>query len=88
MSLGDNSKALLAAAMEKLNLSARAYHRIIKVSRTIADLAGAPNILPEHILQKQCLFWIYLKWYTNYKNNIKELSSYFAWIYFHENRFP
>ncbi|MCX6202593.1 MAG: YifB family Mg chelatase-like AAA ATPase [Bacteroidetes bacterium] len=49
--LGDNSKALLAAAMEKLNLSARAYHRIIKVSRTIADLAGAPNILPEHIAE-------------------------------------
>ena len=49
--LGPNSKAILAAAMEKLNLSARAYHRIIKVSRTIADLAGAPNILPEHIAE-------------------------------------
>jgi magnesium chelatase family protein len=49
--LGANSKALLAAAMEKLNLSARAYHRIIKVSRTIADLAGTPNILPEHIAE-------------------------------------
>jgi magnesium chelatase family protein len=49
--LDGNSKALLAAAMEKLNLSARAYHRIIKVSRTIADLAGAPNILPEHIAE-------------------------------------
>ena len=49
--LDANSKALLAAAMEKLNLSARAYHRIIKVSRTIADLAGAPNILPEHIAE-------------------------------------
>jgi magnesium chelatase family protein len=49
--LGANSKAILAAAMEKLNLSARAYHRIIKVSRTIADLAGAPNILPEHIAE-------------------------------------
>jgi magnesium chelatase family protein len=49
--LGPNSKAILAAAMEKLNLSARAYHRIIKVSRTIADLAGAPHILPEHIAE-------------------------------------
>jgi magnesium chelatase family protein len=49
--LGPNSKSILAAAMEKLNLSARAYHRIIKVSRTIADLAGAPHILPEHIAE-------------------------------------
>ena len=49
--LGSNSKAILAAAMEKLNLSARAYHRIIKVSRTIADLAAAPHILPEHIAE-------------------------------------
>ena len=49
--LDGNSKALLAAAMEKLNLSARAYHRIIKVSRTIADLAAAPHILPEHIAE-------------------------------------
>jgi magnesium chelatase family protein len=49
--LGHNSKAILAAAMEKLNLSARAYHRIIKVSRTIADLAAAPHILPEHIAE-------------------------------------
>ena len=49
--LQTNSKALLAAAMEKLNLSARAYHRIIKVSRTIADLAAAPEILPEHIAE-------------------------------------
>jgi magnesium chelatase family protein len=49
--LGPNSKAILAAAMDKLNLSARAYHRIIKVSRTIADLAAEPHILPEHIAE-------------------------------------
>ncbi len=40
---------LLDLAMRELNLSVRAYHRILKVSRTIADLAGEKAILPEHI---------------------------------------
>lgn len=46
-SLGD----LLQHAMEQLNLSARAYDRILKVARTIADLAGADTIAGPHLLE-------------------------------------
>ena len=43
--------ALLERAMTRLNLSSRAYDRIIKVARTIADLDGAENISPQHIAE-------------------------------------
>jgi magnesium chelatase family protein len=44
-------QALLRNAMERLNLSARAYDRILKVSRTIADLEGNAEIKPEHLAE-------------------------------------
>ena len=49
--LSEESLTLLKTAMEKLNLSARAYDRILKVSRTIADLANENNISPDHIAE-------------------------------------
>jgi magnesium chelatase family protein len=45
---GDN---LIRAAMSQLNLSARAYHRTLKLARTIADLAGSEHIQPPHLAE-------------------------------------
>lgn len=42
-------EALLRAAVTRLGLSARAYHRILKISRTIADLAECPDLEPIHV---------------------------------------
>lgn len=47
--LDEDSQELIRVAMTELNLSARAYDRILKVSRTIADLAGQDQITPEHV---------------------------------------
>jgi magnesium chelatase family protein len=53
-----NAERLLTQAVSKFNLSARAYHRIIKVSRTIADIEGSVEILAKHVgeaLHYRCL---------------------------------
>ena len=42
---------LLHQAITRFNLSARAYHRVLKVARSIADLAGSENILTAHIAE-------------------------------------
>ena len=47
--LSEDCKALLERIIESMGLSARACSRIIKLARTIADLAGAPDILPQHL---------------------------------------
>lgn len=48
-SLEDNSKKLIKTAMDRLNLSARAYDRILRVARTIADLDQVDSISSKHI---------------------------------------
>ena len=49
--LQDEGQSLMRAAMTQLNLSARAYHRILKLSRTIADLAGSEEIQSAHLAE-------------------------------------
>ena len=57
-SLNEEGSELLKNAMQKLNLSARAYHKILKISRTIADLVGSQDIQTQHVaeaIQYRCL---------------------------------
>ncbi|TKC12719.1 ATP-binding protein [Pedobacter polaris] len=49
--IDETGQVLIKRAMEKLGLSARAYDRILKVARTIADLAESENIEPEHLAE-------------------------------------
>ena len=47
--VADEAEALLRTAITRLGLSARAYHRILKIARTIADLDGAAGLEPRHV---------------------------------------
>ncbi len=49
--LDDTGRALMKTAMVQLQLSVRAYHRVLKLARTIADLAGALEIAPSHLAE-------------------------------------
>jgi magnesium chelatase family protein len=49
--IGEEGHILLKNAMERINLSARAYNRILKVSRTIADLDNSESIKTEHLAE-------------------------------------
>ena len=49
--LADDARAMLRLAISDLNLSARAYDRILRVSRTIADLDGKPTVGSMHITE-------------------------------------
>lgn len=56
--IDDRARATLRSSAERLSISARAFHRVIKVSRTIADLANSEYIHTEHVLEalqyRQC----------------------------------
>ena len=49
--LQDEGQSLMRAAMSQMNLSARDYHRILKLARTIADLTGNEEILSAHLAE-------------------------------------
>ena len=49
--LDETSQSLMRSAMNQMQLSARAYHRILKLARTIADLVGEETILPTHLAE-------------------------------------
>ncbi len=47
----DAARSLLQMAMTQLSLSARSFHRVLKVARTVADLAGSEQILTPHLAE-------------------------------------
>ena len=49
--LDETGNALLKNAMRQMQLSAHAYHRVLKLARTIADLSGETQIAPAHLAE-------------------------------------
>lgn len=60
--LSESAKEILKNAVHQMNLSARSYHRLLKLARTIADLAGADNIDLPHIAES-----------LQYRSNLKQM---------------
>ena len=52
--LGEKEQALAEQIFHRMQLSARAYHRMLKVARTIADLAGDERITTAHLTEASC----------------------------------
>jgi magnesium chelatase family protein len=57
-SVDPDARELLATASSRLSLSARGYHRVLKVARTIADLAGDGDIVAEHVAEALQYRWV------------------------------
>ena len=49
--LRTGDEAMLLAAIDKLRLSARSYHKLLRLARTIADLGGSPQIIDTHLAE-------------------------------------
>jgi magnesium chelatase family protein len=49
--LDEAGQSLVRQAMRQLHLSARAFHRVLKLARTIADLAGEQDVRPAHLAE-------------------------------------
>ena len=64
--LGTQQQKMMQQLFSSMNLSARAYHKIIKVARTIADLEGVPEIGEAHLLEAS--FYRPAQEYWNAKN--------------------
>ncbi|MCR5634892.1 MAG: ATP-binding protein, partial [Lachnospiraceae bacterium] len=63
--LGKAERRLVEEVYEKMNLSARGYHRILKVARTIADIDGDKDIKKKHIMEAVCYRGIEDKYWGN-----------------------
>jgi magnesium chelatase family protein len=49
--IDEQGRNLMRAAMQQMNLGARAYHRVLKLARTIADLAGEQHLQVQHLAE-------------------------------------
>ena len=63
-SLDKTTEQLLTASIDKLKLTARSYHKILRLTRTITDLAGEPEILPQHLAEAIAYRQLDKRWHT------------------------